>query len=206
MGFVAVVDYGMGNLDSVRRALEVVGATVVVTSDPADLADADRIVLPGVGAFGIAMDNLRARGLDQAMTEQVGLGAPLLGICLGMQLMTGAGTEHGSHTGLGWIPGSCERLTPTQVDPRIPHVGWNEVHPVVDHPMLAGLEADHDLYFVHSFHVVCDDPADSLATTPYAGGFTSVIGTGNVVGMQFHPEKSQQVGQRLLRNFLSWDG
>lgn len=208
MGFVAVVDYGMGNLDSVRRALEVCGATVRVTTDPHDLSDADRIVLPGVGAFGVAMENLRARGLDEALTEQVmQLGAPFLGICLGMQLMTAVSQEHGEHTGLGWVPGTCARLEPTEADARVPHVGWNEVHPTsADHPLFAGVDHDHDFYFVHSFAVSCDDAADSIATTPYAGGFSSVIGRGNAVGVQFHPEKSQRVGQILLANFLSWKG
>lgn len=206
MGFVAVVDYGMGNLDSVRRALEVAGANVRVTSDPADLADADRIVLPGVGAFGIAMDNLRTLGLDQALTEQVQLGAPFLGICLGMQLMATTGTEHGTHQGLGWVPATVARLQPTATDPRVPHVGWNEVHPTSTHPVLAGLDQDHDFYFVHSYAVVCDDPAASVATTPYVGGFTSVISAGSAIGVQFHPEKSQLVGRQLLENFLAWNG
>jgi glutamine amidotransferase len=207
VAFVAVVDYGMGNLDSVRRALEVGGATVVVTDDPADLADADRIVLPGVGAFGVAMANLRDRGLDRALTEQViEQGAPFLGICLGMQLLAARSTEHGEHEGLGWVAGSVERLVPTAEDPRVPHVGWNEVHPTVDHPIFHGVEADRDFYFVHSYAFACDDPATSLATTPYAGGFTSVVGRPNVVGVQFHPEKSQQVGQVLLQNFLAWRG
>lgn len=207
MSFVAVVDYGMGNLDSVRRALEVCGATVVVTSEPDDLADADRIVLPGVGAFGVAMENLRKRGLDQALTEQVvHQGAPFLGICLGMQLMATTSSEHGEQTGLGWVPGRVVRLEPTEADPRIPHVGWNEVHPAADHPLFAGVEPDRDFYFVHSFHFVCDDPTTMLATTPYTGGFTSVVGLATAVGVQFHPEKSQQVGQVLLGNFLKWNG
>ena len=207
MAFVAVVDYGMGNLDSVRRALEVCGATVLVTRDPADLVDADRIVLPGVGAFGVAMDNLRDRGLDAALTEQVvQLGAPFLGICLGMQLMAASGTEHGEHQGLGWIDGSVDRIVPTADDARVPHIGWNEVHPTVDHPGFAGIEADRDFYFVHSYAFRCTEPGSSLATTPYAGGFTSAVGVGSAVGTQFHPEKSQQVGQQLLRNWLAWDG
>jgi glutamine amidotransferase len=205
VAFVAVVDYGMGNLDSVRRALEVCGATVAVTDDPADLADADRIVLPGVGAFAMAMDHLRDRGLADALRDQVlDQGAPFLGICLGMQLLATTGSEHGRHEGLGWIGGSVDRLVPTEADPRVPHVGWNEVHPTVDHPIFAGVEPDRDCYFVHSYAFACSDPADSLATTPYAGGFTSVVGRDNVVGVQFHPEKSQQVGQQLLRNFLAW--
>lgn len=207
MAFVAVVDYGMGNLDSVRRALEVCGATVRVTDDPDALADADRIVLPGVGAFGVAMENLRARGLVDALTTQVvELGAPFLGICLGMQLMAARGTEHGVHEGLGWVPGTVDRLVPTAADPRVPHVGWNEVHPTADHPIFAGIEPDRDVYFVHSYAVACDVADHALATTPYAGGFCSVIGVGSAVGTQFHPEKSQQVGHRLLANWLAWDG
>jgi len=205
VGYVAVVDYGMGNLDSVRRAFEVLGATVRVTGDPADLAGADRIVLPGVGAFGVAMENLRARGLDEALTEQViALGAPFLGICLGMQLMATTGREHGDHRGLGWVPAVVDRLVATPSDPRIPHVGWNEVDPVAVHPLFVGVEPQRDFYFVHSFHVRCDDPASVVATTPYAGGFASVIGAGSGVafGVQFHPEKSQRVGRTLLENFL----
>lgn len=207
MSVVAVIDYGMGNLDSVRRALEVAGAKVIVTSDPADLDDVDRIVLPGVGAFGVAMDNLRTRGLDTALTDQVqGQRVPFLGICLGMQLMATTGTEHGDQVGLGWIPGSVTRLIPTATDPRVPHVGWNEVHPTTEHALFAGVDADRDFYFVHSYAFACEDPAHSLATTPYADGFTSVVGLGNALGVQFHPEKSQQVGQVLLKNFLAWDG
>ncbi|MEZ5139556.1 MAG: imidazole glycerol phosphate synthase subunit HisH [Acidimicrobiales bacterium] len=207
MAFVAVVDYGMGNRLRCAAPLEVCGASVRVTSDPADLARADRIVLPGVGAFGMAMDELRARGLDAALTEQVvELGAPFLGICLGMQLMAARSTEHGDHQGLGWVAGTVDRLVPTAADPRVPHVGWNEVHPTAPHPVFADVDPDRVVYFVHSYAITCDDPAASLATTPYAGGFTSVIGTGSAVGMQFHPEKSQQVGQQLLRNWLAWDG
>lgn len=203
VGFVAVVDYGMGNLDSVRRALEVVGARVVVTSDPSDLVDADRIVLPGVGAFGVAMEHLRERCLDEALAVQVAAGAPLLGICLGMQLLATVGTEHGTHKGLGWIDASVDRLVPTDTDRRVPHVGWNSVATTGDHPLLDGIEPGSDFYFVHSYRVVCADETQSLATTPYAGGFTSVVGLGTTVGVQFHPEKSQHVGRRLLRNFLA---
>lgn len=208
MGFVAVVDYGMGNLDSVRRAFEVLGATAVVTSDPADLADADRIVLPGVGAFGVAMDHLRERGLEAALADAVVVGgAPFLGICLGMQLMAATGTEHGHHTGLGWIPGSVTRLVPTPADPRVPHVGWNEVHrcdTTSGHPLLSGIDDDSDFYFVHSYRFECDDEASAVARTPYAGGFTSVVqASATAFGVQFHPEKSQRAGQALLRNFLS---
>jgi glutamine amidotransferase len=205
-GTSALVDYGMGNLDSVQRALEVAGATVRVTADPADLAAADRIVLPGVGAFGVAMANLRDRGLDEALTtEVIDKGAPFLGICLGMQLMATSSAEHGEHRGLGWVDARVERLEPSAGE-RVPHVGWNEVDPISDHPLLAGIEPGHDCYFVHSYAMRCAHDADVVATTPYAGGFTSVVARGTACGMQFHPEKSQRVGKAILANFVRWDG
>ena len=201
---VAIVDYGMCNLDSVRRAFEEVGARPYVTDDPADLDAADRIVLPGVGAFPDAMCNLRARGLDDALTKQVlEEGAPFLGVCLGMQLMAGVGAEVEPTRGLGWIDARCVRLAPTADDPRVPHVGWNEVTPTVASPLFDGIPPGADFYFVHSFHLACATDADVLATTPYCGGFTSVVQRGQVFGVQFHPEKSQQWGLRLLRNFLA---
>ncbi len=201
---VAIVDYGMCNLDSVRRAFEEVGASAYVTAEPADLDRADRIVLPGVGAFPDAMRNLRSRGLDEALAKQVlDQGAPFLGICLGMQLIAAIGNEVTDTAGLGWVDASVVRFVPTEADPRVPHVGWNEVHRVTDSPLFHEIPPGADFYFVHSFHVACADPADVLATTPYCGGFTSVVQRGHVFGVQFHPEKSQRWGLRLLRNFLT---
>jgi glutamine amidotransferase len=199
---VVVVDYGVCNLDSVRRALEECGAAVEVSGDPAALGRADRILLPGVGAFPVAMRHLTDRGLDEALVSEVRAGAPLLGICLGMQLLATKGTEAGGADGLGLIPATVERLEPTATEQRIPHVGWNEVTPAVDHPLFTGIEPTSDFYFVHSFHVCCDDPDDVVATTPYVGGFASAVSRGTVHGVQFHPEKSQQAGFALLRNFL----
>lgn len=205
MPTVAVVDHGMGNLDSVRRGLTDAGADVVVTSNGADLDVADRIVLPGVGAFGAAMDRLRGLGLDVALERNViDAGVPFLGICLGMQLLATTGTEGGRHDGLGWIGGTVVRIEPTAEDPRVPHVGWNEVDPVQEHPLLDGIAAGADCYFVHSYRVACDDPSHVVATTPYAGGVTAIVGRDNIAGVQFHPEKSQRVGAALLRNFLAW--
>jgi glutamine amidotransferase len=202
---VAIVDYGMCNLDSVRRAFEELGAHAFVTDDPVGLERADRIVLPGVGAFPDAMHNLRARGLDDALTKQVlDGGAPFLGICLGMQLLAANGHEGETTDGLGWLDAEVVRFAPDAADRemRVPHIGWNDVEAVDDSPLFAGIPPLADFYFVHSFHMRCDDPSDVLATTPYCGGFVSAIARGNVFATQFHPEKSQHYGLRVLRNFL----
>lgn len=205
--FVAVVDYGMGNLDSVRRAVQLQGSTVTTTADPQVISEADRIILPGVGAFGEAMNNLRRLGLDETLTQHVlAENVPFLGVCLGMQLMARSSTEHGDHEGLGWLDCAVVKLEPSDTAERVPHVGWNEVHPTRDDPLFHGIDNDRDFYFVHSFHVATEDDDLVLATTPYAGGFNSVIGTRNMFGVQFHPEKSQQAGQLLLKNFLTWKG
>ena len=194
----------MCNLDSVRRAFEEVGARPFVTDDPADLDAADRIVLPGVGAFPDAMHNLHARGLDDALTKQVwDEGAPFLGVCLGMQLMAALGEEVQPTEGLGWVDARCVRLVPTAQDRRVPHVGWNTVTAPAGAPLFDGVPPGADFYFVHSFHVVCSDGAQVLATTPYCGGFVSAVHRGRAYGVQFHPEKSQQWGLRVLRNFLA---
>ena len=201
---VAIVDYGMCNLDSVRRAFEEVGARPFVTDDPGDLDAADRIVLPGVGAFPDAMHNLRARGLDEALAKQVlHERAPFLGVCLGMQLMAAVGEEVELTTGLEWIDARVVRFVATEADPRVPHVGWNEVTPSEESSLFAGIPARADFYFVHSFHVACASPDDVLATTPYCGGFTAAVQRGDAYGVQFHPEKSQRWGLQLLANFLT---
>lgn len=200
---VAVVDYGVSNLDSVVRALEECGAAPYVTGDPAGLRDASLMVLPGVGAFADGMRNLRARGLDGALREQVlENGVPLLGVCLGMHLLADRGMEGGETPGLGLVPGAVVRLEPDGPGTRVPHVGWNEVHPVRPSALLEGIEDGRDFYFVHSYHLSCDDPADVLATTPYCGGIASAVQRGVVSGVQFHPEKSQKAGFALLRNFV----
>lgn len=199
----AIVDYGMCNLDSVRRAVEECGGGAYVTSDPLELRAADRIILPGVGAFPEAMANLRSRRLDVALAEEVlGADAPFLGICLGMQLMATVGCEGVLTEGLGWIDGAVVQFAPT-ADERIPHIGWNEVHPKQDVPLFEGLTDGVDFYFVHSYHFRVDDPAAVMAVTPYCGLFVSAIGRDRMWGVQFHPEKSQQAGFTVLRNFLA---
>jgi glutamine amidotransferase len=204
MKTVALVDHGLCNIHSIRRALEDCGAEVLVTDRPHEVLTADRIVLPGVGAFADAMARLKERGLDQALIEAVTkTQTPLLGICLGMQLLADEGEEGGLTPGLGLVPGRVVKLPSTE-GCRIPHVGWNEVHLTRAHALLGVPPLGHDFYFVHSFHFQTARADDVLATTPYAGGFVSAVAKGAAMGVQFHPEKSQRVGFQVLRNFLAY--
>ena len=199
---VAVVDYGAGNLRSAAKALEAAGAAhVVVTGDPRTVASADRIVLPGVGAFAHCINALREKsGLEAALHEAViERSRPFLGICVGMQLLADEGHEHGVHAGLGWIPGTVERLTPADRHAKIPHMGWNRVEPAVGSDVAAG-----DAYFVHSYAFRAANDADVLASTDYSGSIPAVIGRANLLGTQFHPEKSQAYGLAFLAKFLGW--
>ena len=200
---VVIIDYGMCNLDSVARAVEECGGRALVTQHPADLAGASHIILPGVGAFPDAMDRLRRTGMDAALREQVvGELIPFLGICLGMQLMATRGFEVRESPGLDLIPGEVRRLMPTGSRVRIPHIGWNEVQATEDCPLFTGIPARSDFYFVHSYHLCCDMKF-AAAHTPYADGFVAAVQRGNTFGTQFHPEKSQRLGFRLLANFLA---
>jgi glutamine amidotransferase len=204
MNIVAVVDYGMCNLDSVRRAVEECGGTVVVSGQARDLKTANRIILPGVGAFPEAMRNIKALSLDRVLCEQVmENNIPLLGICLGMQLLARKGWEGEETDGLGLIPGEVRRLEPLGADTRIPHVGWNEVFPSQESPLFSDIPSGKDFYFVHSYHFCPENDAHALAHTPYAGSFVSAVQSGSVFGVQFHPEKSQKTGFQLLKNFLA---
>lgn len=205
MSAVAIVDYGMCNLDSIARAVEECGGRPYVTDQPRDLRNATQIILPGVGAFPEAVRNLRERGLDTALEEQVvGNGIPFLGICLGMQLMAGRGNEGEKIKGLDWIDGEVVRLEPTVEDARIPHIGWNNIQAVTESPLLYEIASDKDFYFVHSYHLQCDDSDQIVATTDYAEGFVSIVNREHMFGVQFHPEKSQKVGFQVLRNFLAY--
>ena len=210
---VAVVDCGSGNLRSVARVVEHaaadegIAAQVMVTQSPDDVLSADRIIMPGQGAFASCLRGLTgAAGLRAALEEAVGSkGKPFFGICVGMQLLADVSTEHGEHRGLGWIPGKVVALTPADPSLKVPHMGWNELnvtHP--PHPVLADLPASPHVYFVHSYHLVCDRPEDCLAVTDYGGAVTAAVGRDNIIGAQFHPEKSQAVGLQLLRQFLRW--
>jgi glutamine amidotransferase len=197
---IAVVDYGAGNLRSAARALAAAGAArVEVTSDPARIAAADRILLPGVGAFAQCITALRgAAGIEDALTKSVQIDQkPFLGICVGMQLLATEGHEHGVHRGLGWLPGIVTRLQPDDPDLKIPHMGWNGVVAANDSGVAEG-----DAYFVHSYRFDPDDQADVRATSDHGGVFPAIVARGNITGVQFHPEKSQAYGLAFLQNWL----
>jgi glutamine amidotransferase len=198
---IAIVDYGAGNLRSVRNALNYLGADVVTAGSPDELAGAEKVVLPGVGAFGAGMAALRERGFEGPLKEAVEAGTPLLGICLGLQYLFESSDEMGQHSGLGLLRGRVTRL-PEEDGLKIPHIGWNSLTIRQESPLLTGVPDQAYAYFVHSYAVVADDPADVLATTDYGVPFVSVVGRGNVFGIQCHPEKSQGVGLRILKNFL----
>jgi glutamine amidotransferase len=201
---VAIVDYKMGNIDSVARAVEEFGAIAIVTDAAGGFAEASNIILPGVGSFNEGMRNLQEKGLDEILGEQVmHKKIPLLGICLGMQLFAEKGFEGGETAGLGWINGQVERLRPDSPDTKIPHVGWNEVDFLKYSPLFEGIPSGKDFYFVHSYHMVCRSNDSVIATTPYCNGFTSAVCKENIFGTQFHPEKSQRFGLKLISNFLS---
>ena len=201
---VVVVDYGAGNLRSAAKALEAVGAQVTVSGDPALVERADRIVLPGVGAFAQCIGALRGRsGLEGALAHAVrSRGVPFLGVCVGMQLLADEGHEHGIHAGLGWLPGIVTRLTPQDPALKIPHMGWNDVTQTRAHAALPDLTGTG--YFVHSFRFAPADPAHLLATSDHGGTFAAVVGTDNILGVQFHPEKSQAYGLGFLAGFMRW--
>jgi glutamine amidotransferase len=199
---LALIDYGAGNLHSVHNALKAAGAgDVHVTADPDVVAKADRIVLPGVGAFAHCMEALSAiDGMVAAMEQRVRVeGTPFLGICVGMQLLADAGVEHGTTRGLGWISGTVRAIAPA-VDLKIPHMGWNDVAPTQGAPLIEAGEA----YFLHSYHFDAADDADVLAKTDHGGPLVAAVGRGNILGVQFHPEKSQAYGINFLKRFLEW--
>ena len=211
---VAIIDYGSGNLHSATKALErasreSTGAAVVLTADPELVAAADRIVLPGVGAFADCKRGLDAiPGMVDALTHVVReKGRPFLGICVGMQLLATRGLEHGVCEGLGWIGGDVAAIEPADRALKIPHMGWNTLDPTRDHAVLAGIPTGTDgwhAYFVHSYGFRPADAADAVATTDYGGSLTAIVARDTIVGTQFHPEKSQALGLALLANFLRW--
>jgi len=212
MAALALIDYGSGNLRSAEKALaraaqeRSTGHEIVVTADPAAIARAERIVLPGVGAFADCMHGLTAiPGMIDALTEAVRKrGVPFLGICVGMQLLATVGREFGDRSGLGWIEGEVVKLTPTDPALKIPQIGWNELNVTRPHPLFDGMAPGAHAYFVHSYAMRTSNPAHVLATSDYGGPFTAAVGGGNIAGTQFHPEKSQAVGLTLLGNFLEW--
>jgi glutamine amidotransferase len=201
---VAIIDYGLCNLDSIFRAVEDCGGNPTITDQIREIEKATHLILPGVGAFHYAMENLEKKGLPALLTEQVvGRQIPFLGICLGMQLLATKGYEGGETAGLGWIDGEVRRIEPTEAGERIPHVGWDEVFYQKDCPLFVGIPPGKDFYFVHSYHFCCDNEADIAAYTPYCGRFISAVARDLIFGVQFHPEKSQRLGFQVLRNFLA---
>lgn len=200
---VAIVDYGLGNLRSVAGAVTRLGHDAVISSDVAELQRSAKLILPGVGAFGDGMRRLEERGLIPVLQRLVfDLQRPILGVCLGAELMARDSEEFGHHDGLGWIDASVKRISPADASLRVPHVGWNAVHQHAPHPMFAGVPQDSLFYFVHSYHIAVDAGATALATVSYGGALTAAFARGHIWGTQFHPEKSQQHGLALLANFL----
>ncbi|MGE0254630.1 MAG: imidazole glycerol phosphate synthase subunit HisH [Alphaproteobacteria bacterium] len=203
MATVAIVDYGMGNLRSVAGAVEKVGHEAVVARDAAVLADADCLILPGVGAFPDAMRNLRHYGLDEVLERDVrGRGKPLLGICLGAQLVTRSSEEFGLHDGLGWVAARVRRIVPADDGLRVPHVGWNDLFRTRDSRLFAGIPDDALFYYVHSYCIASEDEASVVGECDYGGRFVAALAHENVWATQFHPEKSQRHGLAVLANFI----
>jgi glutamine amidotransferase len=208
---ICIIDYGMGNLRSVQKALERVGAQAIVSKSPTDIERAGSVVLPGVGAFGDAMRNLRATGLIQPLFAAIEGGKPVLGICLGMQLLFEESEELGVHGGLGVLPGRVRSFPFADVAKngadlrrsllKVPHIGWNQIHIRRSHPLLDDVADGSFAYFVHSYYVEPTERSLALADTDYGVYFTSIVARGNVMGIQFHPEKSQRVGLQILTNF-----
>lgn len=199
---IAIIDYDMGNLRSVQKAFEKIGATAAATRDPKIIKDASRVVLPGVGAFKDCMKNLEDYGLIDPILKAIESGKPFLGICLGLQLLFEESMEFGTHKGLGVIKGKVVRFPATDnPEFKVPHMGWNEIKKEKDSPILGGISDKSYFYFVHSYYAVPDDKAVILTSTDYDVNFTSSIAKDNIMACQFHPEKSQQVGLKLLKNF-----
>ena len=202
---IGVIDYGMGNLGSVTNALDYLGVEAEIINNPRRLGAYDHLILPGVGSFGMAMRSLNVSGWSSALRQKVADGVPFLGICLGMQLILDIGEENGIVAGLGLIPGRVMPLSPLPPC-RVPHVGWNGLSYPRHHPIFQGVKEHVDFYFVHSYKCVPTLQEDVLARCDYGGEFVAAVGKNNVVGVQFHPEKSQDMGLKILENFAGWDG
>lgn len=200
---IAIVDYNMGNLASVKNAFAKLGEDTVVESDPAKFKEYDKLILPGVGAFGDAMEHLRERNMIEAIKDFAASGKPMIGICLGMQLLFESSEEFGEHEGLGLIKGHVKAFDESKFSEplKVPHMGWNRMF-TQEHPLFVGLDDEHYLYFVHTFHVNCTDKSDIIGTTEYGYKFTSAVAHKNIMGIQPHPEKSHENGLKILENFI----
>jgi glutamine amidotransferase len=203
---IGIIDYGMGNLLSVFNAVEYLGFDAEICADPARLYLMEKIILPGVGAFGDCMKNLKGGGFKEVLNQLVlKEKKPILGICLGMQAMAKIGHEGGNFKGLGWFDAEVVRIEPSDPKLKVPQIGWNNVVWKKDHPVLKGLPESPDLYFVHSFHMKCKRTEDLLAVCDYGGEVTAAVAKDNICATQFHPEKSQDYGLKILENFLTWN-
>jgi glutamine amidotransferase len=202
---IAIVDYRAGNLTSVQLAFRALGCETVVSADPQVILAAERVVFPGVGAAGSAMENLRLLGLAPALRQVAVRGTPFLGICLGTQILFGHSEEDGGTATLGLLPGGVVRFRPADRRDKVPQIGWNQVRIARPHPLLEGIADESEFYFVHSYYPAPSEQALAIGTTTYAGvTFASMVGRGNMAATQFHPEKSGRIGLRLLKNFLTW--
>jgi len=204
---IAIIDYRAGNLTSVKLAFEALKADAVVTSDPTTVLKAERVVFPGVGAIGSAMENLESLRLIPAIREVVSRGTPFLGICLGTQIVFEESEEDGGTKGIGLIKGRVPRFTPTSQWDKVPQIGWNSVRLTRPHPLFRGIDDNSEFYFVHSYYPAPSNEKDIIGRTEYAGAsFASAVAVGNLAATQFHPEKSGRTGLKILANFLAWDG
>ena len=201
---ITIIDYGVGNFRNVQKAFQVVGADAEITDTVAAVAAAEALVLPGVGAFGDAIDNLRQRNLHRPVLDAVQAGKPLLGICVGLQLLFDESEEMGFHQGLGILPGKIARFPETELP--VPHMGWNQINPIRSHPLLNNIDPGDFAYFAHSYYAQPAVASDVIAQTDYSVEYASVVGRDNVCAIQFHPEKSQQVGLQILKNFVNFAG
>ncbi len=198
-----IIDYGVGNFRNVQKAFEAIGAAAEISDSVKHVEQAEAVILPGVGAFGDAINNLRQRGLDKPVLTAVQSGKPLLGICVGLQLLFDESEEMGQHRGLGLLPGKVVRFPPGLT---VPHMGWNQIEPEHDHPLLDNIAPGDFAYFAHSYYVAPADRHDIVAYTNYGQRFASIVAKENVCAIQFHPEKSQQVGLQILKNFVEFAG
>lgn len=199
---IVMIDYGASNIRSAQKAFEHLGADVTLTDKPEIVSTAKKLVLPGVGAFGAGMQAIRKHKLDEAIINAATLGTPLLGICLGMQFLFEQSDEMGVYQGLGLIPGQVTRFKFENNDLKVPHMGWNQIEPCKKHPLMTGVEHGEFVYFVHSYYCAPTDKLDILAQTQFGFPFTSGVSKENIMGIQFHPEKSQKTGLKILRNFI----
>jgi imidazole glycerol-phosphate synthase subunit HisH len=203
---IGIVDYGMGNLLSVKSAFEMIVADVKICKDANELQNFEKIVLPGVGSFGDCIKNLEEKDFVSKLNEEVLVkGKPILGICLGMQVMARAGFECGKYKGLGWFDADVVLLKPNDSNLKIPHIGWNNIFYKKDFPLFKNLPPGPDVYFVHSYYMKCENEENICASADYGGNFTAAVCKKNIFATQFHPEKSQDYGLRILENFIEWN-